>query len=210
MNNNHAQTIHRPIIHCLIVHYFGGMLLAIKKQRKEELVGEYTDLIAQSEAIFVAEYNGMSVKQMEALRGKIRDANGQFNVTKNTLLIKALEASERNVPMDILVGQLATAFALSEAPTLAKVLIDYAKTDEKLVLKGGLLGNRVITRKEVEQLATLPSLDQLRGQILGLINAPAQNVVSAVTNGVRQVMNVLDAYVRSEESPTAEAAAEAA
>jgi large subunit ribosomal protein L10 len=182
------------------------MLLAIKKQRKEELVGQYTDLIAQSEAIFLAEYSGMSVKQMELLRGKIRDANGQLNVTKNTLLIKALEASENNVPMDLLIGQLATTFALGEAPALAKVLIDHAKTDENLVLKGGLMGNRVMTAKEVEQLASLPSLDQLRGQILGLINAPAQNVVSAVTNGVRQVMNVLDAYARSEESPASEAA----
>jgi large subunit ribosomal protein L10 len=182
------------------------MLLAIKRERKEELVGAYTDLIAQSEAIFVAEYNGMSVKQMELLRGKVRDANGQLNVTKNTLLIKALEASERNVPMDIFVGQLATTFALTEAPTLAKVLIDHAKTDEKLVIKGGLLGNRIMSPKDVEQLATLPSLDQLRAQLIGMINAPAQNVVSAITNGVRQVINVIDAYARSEENTAAETA----
>jgi large subunit ribosomal protein L10 len=187
------------------------MLLAIKKERKEELVDRYVELLAQSKAIFLVEYNGMGVKQMEDLRGKIRDANGQLNVTKNTLLIKALEASERNVPMDLLIGQLATSFALGEAPALAKVMIDYAKTDEKLVIKGGLIGNRALTPKEIEQLATLPSLDQLRAQILGLLSAPAQNVVSALANGVRQVVNVLDAYTRGEDSATPdEAVAEAA
>jgi large subunit ribosomal protein L10 len=182
------------------------MLLAIKRERKEELVDLYAELVAQSRAIFLVEYNGMGVKQMEVLRGKIRDANGQLNVTKNTLLIKALEASERNVPMDLLVGQLATSFALGEAPALAKVLIDHARIDEKLVIRGGLVGNQIVTPKEVEQLANLPSLEQLRAQILGLISAPAQNVVSTLTSGVRQVVNVLDAYARSEESAAAEAA----
>jgi large subunit ribosomal protein L10 len=187
------------------------MLLAIKRERKEELVDLYAELITQSRAIFLVEYTGMGVKQMEVLRGKIRDANGQLNVTKNTLLVKALEAGERNVPLDLLVGQLATTFALGEAPALAKVLIDHAKTDERLVIKGGLVGDRAITPKEVEQLASLPSLEQLRAQILGLISAPAQNVVSALTNGVRQVVNVMDAYARSEDGGTQEpAAAEAA
>lgn len=180
--------------------------MAIKKKRKQELVQTYTDLIAQSKAIFLAEYSGMSVKQLEALRGKVRDVEGQFSVTKNTLLIKALEASERDVPMDLFVGQLATGFALGEAPALAKVLIDHARTDDKLVIKGGLIGNQALTPKQVEDLASLPSLDQLRAQILGLINAPAQNLASVVASGVRQVVNVLDAYARSEEDAAAEVA----
>ncbi len=180
--------------------------MALKRKRKEELVDTYSELIAQSRAIFLAEYSGMSVKQMEALRGKIRDVDGQFSVTKNTLLIKALETNERQVPTDLLVGQLATSFALGEAPALAKVLIDHAKIDNRLVLRGGMIGDQTLSAKEVEQLASLPSLDQLRAQILGLISAPAQNLASVVAGGVRQVVNVLDAYARSEEDGAAEAA----
>ena len=82
-------------------------------------------------------------------------------------------------------------------------LVDQAKANDKLKIVGGMLGNRVLTPAEIESLATLPSLDQLRAQILGLISAPAQGIVSAVTNGVRQVVNVLDAYAKKDENAAA-------
>jgi len=183
--------------------------LAIDKKRKDELVTEYRDLLERSSAIFLTRYGGMTVKEMEALRLKIGDANGQINVTKNTLLGIALEQTDHVPPSELLNGQLATSFALGEASALAKVLVDQAKANDKLKIVGGMLGNRVLTPKEVESLATLPSLDQLRAQILGLINAPAQGIVSAVTNGVRQVVNVLDAYAKKDENAAAPDAAAA-
>jgi large subunit ribosomal protein L10 len=181
--------------------------LAISKERKDELVGEYKELLQQSSAIFLTQYGGMTVKEMEALRIKLGDANGRINVTKNTLLRIALEEIDRVPPHALLNGQVATSFALGEAPTLAKILVEQAKANDKLKIVGGMLGDRPLTPAEVEALATLPSLDQLRAQILGLINAPAQGIVSAVTNGVRQVVNVLDAYARKDESAAAEPAA---
>ena len=183
--------------------------MAIDKKRKDELVNEYRDLLQRSSAIFLTRYGGMTVKEMEALRLKIGDANGQINVTKNTLLGIALEQTDHMPPSELLNGQVATSFALGEAPALAKVLVDQAKANDKLQIVGGMLGNRVLTPKEVESLATLPSLDQLRAQILGLINAPAQGIVSAVTNGVRQVVNVLDAYAKKDENAAAPDAAAA-
>ena len=183
--------------------------MAIDKKRKDELVTEYRDLLERSSAIFLTRYGGMTVKEMEALRLKIGDANGQINVTKNTLLGIALEQTDHVPPSELLNGQLATSFALGEASALAKVLVDQAKANDKLKIVGGMLGNRVLTPKEVESLATLPSLDQLRAQILGLINAPAQGIVSAVTNGVRQVVNVLDAYAKKDENAAAPDAAAA-
>ncbi|HRQ15280.1 MAG TPA: 50S ribosomal protein L10 [Promineifilum sp.] len=181
--------------------------MAIKKARKDELVEQYTDLLKNSSAIFLTQYGGMSVKDLEALRLKVSEANGQINVTKNTLLRIAMEANELTPPVDLMIGQVATSFALGEAPTLAKVLVDSAKTNDKLTIVGGMLGDRRLSAAEVEALATLPSLDQLRGQILGLISAPAQGIVSAVTNGVRQVVNVIDAYAKKDDSAPAEAAA---
>jgi large subunit ribosomal protein L10 len=109
-------------------------------------------------------------------------------------------------PLELLTGQVATSFALGEATTLAKVLVDQAKANEKLRIIGGMLGNRSLSAAEVEALATLPSLNQLRAQILGLISAPSQGIVSAVANGVRQVVNVLDAYAKKDEAAAEPAA----
>jgi large subunit ribosomal protein L10 len=177
--------------------------LAISKARKEELVAEYTNLINQSKAIFLAEYGGMSVKSLEGLRNEVRKVNGSFYVTKNTLLIYSLQQANRPVPEELLLGQVATGFALDEVPAMAKTLVDYARTQEFMKLKGGILGDKILSAEQIEALANLPPLDQLRAQIIGLINAPAQGIVSALTNGVRQVVNVLDAYAKSEEAAEA-------
>lgn len=174
--------------------------MAITKERKDELVSEYTELVQKSDAIFITQYAGLTVKDMENLRTKLLEAKGQLNVTKNTLLRIALENNDRVVPEELLAGQVATGFALGEAPALAKILVDQAKANDKLKIRGGLLGNKVLTTAEVEALATLPSLDQLRAQILGLISAPAQNIASVVAGGVRQVVNVLDAYSKKDEA----------
>jgi large subunit ribosomal protein L10 len=172
--------------------------LAISKNRKDELVSQYTDLIGRSSALFMAEYSGMSVKAMEELRLKVYEANGAVHVTKNTLLELALNQADRPVPSDFMAGQLTTSFALDTAPALAKALVDYAKKNERFTLKGGLLGNDYLTAKDVEALADLPSLPELRSQIMGLINAPARNIASTLASGVRQLVNVIDAYAKNE------------
>ncbi len=177
--------------------------MAISKARKDELVAQYGELIGQSKAIFMADYTGMSVKGMEALRHKVREADGAFHVTKKTLLKYALEQADRPVPEELMDGQLAAGFALDQVPTLAKVLVDFAKSDDKLALKGGIYGNDILSYDQVKALAELPSLPELRAQLLGLINTPAQNIVSVVASGVRQVVNVIDAYAKSEEAAEA-------
>jgi large subunit ribosomal protein L10 len=81
-------------------------------------------------------------------------------------------------------------------------LDDFASKQENIKIKGGFLGTRFLTAAEVETLAILPSLDQLRAQLLGLLNAPAQNLAGVVAGGVRQIVNVLDAYAKKEEGST--------
>ena len=182
--------------------------LAISRKRKEELVAQYTELIEQSEAIILAEYKGMSVKSMEGLRTKVREVNGSFYVTKNTLLQYALEQTDMEVPEELLQGQIATGFAgQGEVAGLAKTLVDYAKNDNHLIVKGGIMGNELLSPDQVDAIAKLPSLDELRAQIIGLVSTPARNIASTVASGVRQVVNVLDAYAKKDE---AEAEAEAA
>ncbi|GJM40591.1 MAG: 50S ribosomal protein L10 [Ardenticatenaceae bacterium] len=176
--------------------------MAITKARKDELLAQYGELIQNSRAIFLAEYSGMNVKQMSALRDKVYEANGSFHVTKNTLLKLALEKAQIELPDDFLEGQIATGFAFQEAPSLAKALVDFAKGDEKVTLRGGFLGDEFVTADQIEALAKLPSLDELRSQLIGLISAPARNVASVLASGVRQVVNVVDAYAKLEEGAT--------
>jgi large subunit ribosomal protein L10 len=149
----------------------------------------------------------MEVKRMEELRAEVRKADGRFYVTKNTLLRIALQQTGRPVPEDLLKGQTSASFALGEAPALAKAISEFAKSEEKLTLKGGILNKDLLTSEQVEALAQLPSLDQLRAQIIGLISAPAQNITSAVANGVRQLINVLDAYAKKDDNAEAVEAA---
>ncbi len=173
--------------------------MAISKARKDELVAQYMELIERSRAIYITEYTGMNVKTMDELRNKVYEVDGEYHVTKNTLLKYALESSDMPVPEELLVGQVATGFALGEAPALAKALADFADSNDTLTLRGGVMGSNLLSAAEVEALAKLPSLEQLRAQIIGLISAPAQNIVSVVASGMRQIVNVIDAYAKSED-----------
>ena len=172
--------------------------MAISKARKDELVAQYVDLISQSEAVFLTEYTGLDVRQMQALRLEVRKVDGTYHVTKNTLLKLALEESGKPVPDDLMMGQVAAGFARSEAPSLAKALTNFAKDEEMLVIKGGILGDELLSADQVTALAKLPSLDELRAQLLSLLQGPARNIAGTVAGGVRQVVNVVDAYAKLE------------
>ena len=172
--------------------------MAISKARKDELIAQYIDLLNQSEAIFLTGYTGLDVRQMQALRLEVRKVEGTYHVTKNTLLRLALEEVGKPVPADLMNGQVAAGFAKDEAPSLAKALTDFAKDEEMLVIKGGILGNELLSADQVKALAKLPSLDELRAQLLGLIQGPARSIAGTVASSVRQVVNVVDAYAQSE------------
>lgn len=166
-------------------------------------MAEYVELLNQSRAVFLAQYAGVSVAQLEDLRAEVRNADGAFHITKNSLLRLALEESGRSIPDDLLLGQTAAGFALGELPAMAKTLVDFSDEVDAFSLKGGMMNGTALTPAEIEALAKLPSLDELRAQIIGLLNAPAQNVASTVANGVRQLVNVINAYATQEESAEA-------
>ena len=184
--------------------------MAISKARRHELKNQYVDLLNESQAVFLTEYTSLDVKTMEELREKVIQAGGRFHVTKNTLFKIALEETGRPVPEDFLTGQTATGFALAEVPALAKTIVDFAKKEDNFSLKGAILDQSILSNEDVKSLADLPSLDQLRAQIIGLINAPAQNVASTIANGIRQLVNVLDAYAQKEAEGDAPAEVESA
>ena len=178
--------------------------MAISKARKDELVAQYIELINSSNAIFMTEYTGLSVSDMEALREKVREADGAFYVTKNRLLRVAMEQTDTPVPEELLTGQMAAGFAMSDAPPLAKALVDYAKKEEKLIIKGVIFDGDVLAADGVKALASLPTLPEVQSQLVGIISAPARNLASVIASGVRQVVNVVDAYAKDEKTADAE------
>jgi large subunit ribosomal protein L10 len=184
--------------------------LAITKERKDELVRIYAELIQKSEGMILVEYRGLNMKGMDPLRGKVRDAAGELHVVKNTLALKALEVAGRSAPADLFSQTTAVGFAFSDVPAVAKALTTYAKDSEFVKVKGGLLGDKLLTAKDVEALAELPPLPVVRAQLLGLLQAPASRITGAIASSVRQVVNVVKAYADKAEAPADAPVAEAA
>jgi large subunit ribosomal protein L10 len=177
--------------------------LALSKERKTELVAEYRDLFQKSQALVLADYRGLPMADLTALRGKLRD------VTKNTLAALALKEAGLPVPGEYFDGPTAVGFAFSDPPGVAKVLVDFAKDSQFVKIKGGLLGDRILTAADVEALASLPPLGVVQAQLLGLITAPAARLAGVVAGGIRQVINVVKAYAEK-EGESAQAVAETA
>lgn len=180
--------------------------MAITKTKKAELFKTYAELIRKSEGMILVEYRGITMKQMGPLRAKVRDAAGELHLLKNTIALKALKEAGRPIPEELFSGVTAVGFAFSDVPAVAKALTTIAKDSEFVKVKGGLLGNAVLTTKQVEALADLPPLPVVRAQLLGLISAPASRLAGVVAGGVRQVVNVVKAYSDKAEQPAEVAA----
>ena len=172
--------------------------MAITKERKDGLLAQYDEAVRKSRALIITEYRGLNTPDLGRLRGAIRDANGAYNVVKLTLFKLALERAGLPIPEDLLTGPVAVGFCYQEVPAVAKAFKEYAKGQELLTVKGGIMGNRLLTSKDVEALADLPPLEVVRAQLMGVLNGPARNLASVVASGVRQVINVLNAYAEKD------------
>jgi large subunit ribosomal protein L10 len=177
--------------------------LAISKQRKNEMVSEYVDWINQSRAMIVSEYVGLSMKQIDELRAKLRETGGEFHIIKNTLGRVAFQEAGLPAPEEMLEGSTAICFAYQDAPSIAKVMAEYAKSSDFLKIKGGYLDKRAIGAEEVKALAELPPLPVMRAQLLGVLSAPAGKLVRTLAEPARQVAAVLKAYAEKQAAPEA-------
>ena len=180
--------------------------MAISREKKTELVAKYVERIKESDAIIVTDYRGLTVPDIQELRGKIREAEGSYAVVKNTLARRALEDAGLPALDDMLTGPVGLGFCHQNVPGVAKAITRFAKDNDALEVKGGLMGDVIIDEAAVKKLADLPSIDVLRAQILGLINAPATQLTGVIAGSVRQVINVVNAYAEKDgEAAAAEA-----
>jgi large subunit ribosomal protein L10 len=169
--------------------------LAISKEKKAELVAGYVEQLKESQGIILADYRGLTVNSMSEIRNQIRPIGAKFQVVKNRLLALALKEADLSLPDEWLSGPTVISFCHDEVPPVAKVLVDAAKDLDVLQIKGGFLGDSILEAAEVTAIAGLPSREVLLAQVLGGINAPASQAVGVVASGIRQVLNVLQAYV---------------
>lgn len=169
--------------------------MALTRERKDELVAAYVDLLQNTSGFVIIQHAGMTTGEIDQLRLKIREANGQYMAAKNTLLVKALQQCGWPVPDEMLKGPSAIAFGMENLPGVAKVVLDYLgdKDAQKIAVKGGVMGNEVFKRDKVEAISKLPTLDELRAQIAGLVVSPATGIVSVLQAVNSQIVNVLQA-----------------
>lgn len=171
----------------------------MERAEKREFVTELNEVFKASGSVVVARYAGITVAQMNDLRSKMRNAGGTVKVAKNRLAKIALQGTESEGMTDLFKGQ--TLIAYSVDPIVApKIAMEFAKTNDKLVVLGGAMGATTLNADAVKSLATLPSLDELRGKLLGLIQAPAQRIATVVSAPASQLARVFAAYAKKDEA----------
>ena len=159
----------------------------MERAEKREVVSADTGVVV------VAHYAGLSVSKMTKLRSDMRDAGGRVKVAKNRLVKLALDGTDATGISDLLAGP--TCLAFSDDPvTVPKVAVKFAKDNEKFVILGGTMGSTVLDAKGVSALADLPSLDELRGTLIGLLQAPATKIARTVKEPAGQLARVFSAY----------------
>jgi len=173
----------------------------LTRAQKEQQVSELKEKFGRATCVYVADYRGVDVQSVSELRGRIRKEGGgdyEYRVSKNSVLRRAAADSDVAVVIDRFHGPTAVAISYGDAVGLAKILVDFAKQYEVFELKAGMLDGRAIEPEEIGTLATLPSLDELRGRLIGLIQAPAAQLARLVSEPEAQLARVVAARGRQE------------
>jgi large subunit ribosomal protein L10 len=155
----------------------------LSRVQKENEVAALRDRFGRATSVFVADYRGLDVGSVDALRRELRQKGEgayEYRVTKNTLLRLAVEGSTAEPLREHFEGPTALAFSFGDPVGLAKVLVDYAKDHEVFELRGGLVEGRPVGQAEIATLATLPGLDELRAKLIGLLQAPATKLAGVL------------------------------
>ena len=167
------------------------------KTQKAEVVEDLNGVFANAGSVVVAHYTGLTVAELSDLRSRMRAAGASFRVAKNRLAVRALKGTPIEGIADLFKGP--TGIAVSSDPVAAsKVAAAYAKDNEKLVILGGSVGVTALDAAGVKALATLPSLDELRGKIVGLLVAPATKIAGVLQAPAGQLARVIGAYSKKE------------
>jgi large subunit ribosomal protein L10 len=165
----------------------------VDRSQKEEVVASLKDVFEEMNLVVVTQQSGITVAEVSTLRRQMRDAGASYKVTKNRLTRLALEGTKFEALQSLFTGP--TAIAVSEDPVAAaKVCVEFAKKNTKLTVVGGALGKELLDRVMIENLAKLPSLDELRGKLIGVLQAPATKLAGVTQAPAAQLARVFSAY----------------
>ncbi len=188
---------------------------------KAQVIEQTREWYSKSSGVVFTDYRGLKVKDLQALRASLREKGAELHIVKNTLFRQAAGEAGQNLPFEYDNGTTAYAFVFENEPEVAKLLLDYARTSKKLVVKGGLFAGRAYTSEEVVGISELPSKEVLISQVIGAIAAPLTNLVGVIealyADPIRTIYAVADKVnegvetpaTTSEETPAEAPAAEA-
>ncbi len=165
----------------------------MEKAQKSKMVDVLEGMFDDAGVVVVTHYAGLTVAEMTQLRTGLREVGGQLKVVKNRLVKRALAGNQGEAASGMFTGPVAIAYS-TDPVAAPKAAVDFAKKNDKLVLIGGWMGDLVLDEAGVKSLAALPSLDQLRGKLVGLLQAPATKVAGVVQAPAGQLARVLKAY----------------
>jgi large subunit ribosomal protein L10 len=183
--------------------------LPITKARKSELIDSYKEMIDKSHAIVMTQYLGLTVQEMQSLRGGLREADARIVVAKKTLMKRALNELDRPIPEDAFVGPIGFVFLSEDIGAGAKALKAFIKEagKERFIITGGILGDTMLDAAAATSLADLPTKDVMRASLIGTIVAPMTALLGAISAPQRDIVGVLQARIDKEGGEeTAEAA----
>ncbi len=168
--------------------------MALTREQKEQVLAQYAEWFDKSQAVVLVEYTGLKVKDLDAIRAKIRESGGEFHVLKNTLARKVFDARGMSVSGTLLEKSTAVAFAFNDAAGTTKALTEATKGMEAVKVKGGFLAKQALDAAQVKALADMPPLPVVRAQLLGVLQAPAGKLVRTIAEPARSLASVFRAY----------------
>jgi large subunit ribosomal protein L10 len=171
----------------------------VDRARKEELVTELSQSFGDAALVVVTQQSGMTVAESTDLRARMREAGAGYRVTKNRLAKLALAGTTYEQISDLFNGPTAIAYS-ADPVAAARVAVNYSKENDKLVVIGGAMGDTLLDENAVKALASLPSLDELRGKLVGMLNTPATRVAGVLQAPAGQLARVLGAYANQGEA----------
>ena len=175
-------------------------------QRKIESVADLTDKLSRTQLTLVADYRGLTVAEITELRKRLRETGAELIVAKNTLTLRAAKETGHDALESLLSGPTALTFAFNDAAKTAKAINDFNRGPKKLVIRGGLLGTSLLAANALEQVASMPTREQVLAQIVGGVAAPIAGVVGVLNTAVANVLYTLQARI-DQLQPAAEESA---
>ena len=172
----------------------------MRLEKKQKITEDLHERFSKSAIVVVADYKGLDVSAMNALRRKLREEDIEFQVAKNTLLIRAAKDTEVALIEDYFKGPSAVALSYTDPVAPAKILSQFAKDNQKLEIKGGVLKNKVLDVDAIKALAKLPSREVLLGQLLAVLNEVPTSFVRTLAEIPRSLLNVLTAIRDQKEA----------